>query len=464
MSPEEPTAQPLTHDAGAIARVLALTALNNMGASVALVARNLLDSYYAARISIEALAALTMTVPIAALMIGLSQGISITAGNAVALGRCDTSGIGTASHRVPSAVAAALSCGALVAGGLFVLAEICLLMVDDGALRRAAALTRWLGAGAPLLFLFGTLTSILRALDHAGASARATMIGLGSGAMLTPLLMFGAGASDAMIAAGDPMVAIAIGLALGYGVANMIALSTLRRLGVPTNPLRGFNGPDLRRLVVASLPIMANNFVALGAVFAIVGLAAAAGTLDAAAYGVVFRVEQFGLIVTSAVVLAMVPLAAQAIGSGDQDGLRRTVSAALGVVFAVGISIGAVMIVGAEAIVAQFALAPEGEALAVSWLRIAGVALAFQGLILACTALLQIKRPGLALRITALRLYGVTLPALLLVGMYRDGQLYPTISATQILGGIVALFFLWRWHAGATAPSTATATTRSLEE
>jgi Na+-driven multidrug efflux pump len=168
-------------DVGTIARALTLTALSNMGASLALVVRNLLDSYYAARVSTESLAALTMTVPVTALMIGLSQGISISSGNAVAMAQRDSNGIGAASQRVPATIAVALLCGTAVACVLFMLAQCGLLLIDNNAIRRATALTRWLAIGAPLLFLFGTLMSVLRALDLAAISARATMTGLGVG-------------------------------------------------------------------------------------------------------------------------------------------------------------------------------------------------------------------------------------------------------------------------------------------
>jgi Na+-driven multidrug efflux pump len=265
-----------------------------------------------------------------------------------------------------------------------------------------------------------------------------------------------------MTANGDPLIAIAIGLAVGYAVASAIALRSLHRLGVATNPWQGLNRSELYQMVRAGLPVMANNLVALGAMFAVVGLAASAGTLDAAAYGVVFRVEQFGLIAINAVVLAMVPFAARAIGDTDPSRLRSTVKTALGVLLILGILIGICIIVGARIIVAPFALPPEGTALAVSWLKIAGAALAFQGVILLCTALLQIQHSWLALGITALRLYGLTLPAILLVGDYYDGLLYPTMSAVQILIGFVAIVFIWRWLTSWTLPPSAA--TSSIKE
>jgi len=448
-----------THPPGSAAapdpswRPLLLGTLSNLGASSVLVVRNLLDSYYAARISTDALAALTMTVPVTALMIGLSQGLSVCAGNAVAMRRRTAGSPGEAADSAPAAITAALLGGFALALALFALSMLARAWIEHPMLSRAASLVAWLGAGAPLLFLYGTLTSLLRGLQHAAASARATTIGLTSGAVLTPCLIF-AGDGLATTTGSDPLVAIAIGLAAGYGLACALAAWELRRLGVSTTPC--LDSSPVLRLLRSSVPVTVNNLVALGAIFAIVGFAGAAGTLDAAAFGVVFRIEQFCLVALNAVVLAMVPLAASAIGAGDAHRFRRTVHQGL-IALGIGGAVLAVALIAlAPTLAEHFELPAQARQLASFWLRAAAVALVLQAVTICATAVLQIRRPALALRFTAARLYVITLPALAIVGAHREGLLYPTISAVQIVVGLAAICALPWWLAAAVgAPSRA---------
>lgn len=77
---------------------------------------------------------------------------------------------------------------------------------------RAIMLCNGIIAGAPLLFVYGTLTSALRALGQAGSAARATVIGLGVGAICTATLM----SATPFTLFAEPLLGIAIGLAVGY--------------------------------------------------------------------------------------------------------------------------------------------------------------------------------------------------------------------------------------------------------
>lgn len=441
-------------------RLLRTAALSNLGAMGALTARNLLDTIYAARVSAEALAALTVTVPLTALLIGLSQGISVSTGNSLALsGNVDRDDRGVAL--VPAALQAALMGGALVVLFLYPLAMIVQGSSTNPTVARASSLGGWIILTAPLLFLFGTLTSLLRALGHASAAARATVVGIGVGAAVTPLLLLAAWASGEAAADCDPLIAMPIGLATGYATSCILLIMTLRRMQVRCNPFCRFDPVAGLRILRAALPVVGNSLAGLLAMFIIVAVFAEAGVVHASAYGVVFRLEQIGLVALNAVVLAMVPMVARALGQGDRTTIALTIRVGIRTIFVMGAGIGLAFAAGSGLIITWFQLPDAAATLAWNWLIFSGLAMAFQGVVLAGTSLLQIRRPTLSFVLSVLRLYGLVLPALLVASAGCDAWLYQAISGAQILAGICAFFLLHYWcRRNSASPGSSTSMAR----
>ena len=427
---------------GSTARSLINSAIANTGASVVLVLRNMLDSYYAAHVSLEALAALSVTVPVSLLLIGLSMGVSVVTGHEVAL-----------RHRAGSTRESGLILHALIAALGWALITILLLgfsfpLAIEGYVAspilasRATTLFYGLLAGTPLLYLYGTLTAALRALDRADLAARATVIGLGIGALLTGWLM----SAHTPLTLAEPLLGIAIGLASGYGLAALIALSALRRHGHLPGLSADRNNlyADVRLIVRRAIPVMTTNLVSMLAMFIVTGVASNAGTSVVAAFGAVFRIEQFGMIALNSIVLAIVPMAARSLRDNDRKTLREVMYTGFGLIFVVSSLIGVGLCLASGAIARLFELPEDSANLLELWLRFVSVALFFQGVTLAITGVVQIRRARLALIINLVRLYGVMLPLLWFFSQRSVAAIYPSMSCTHILAGLVLLTLLWR--------------------
>jgi len=442
-----------------LARTLLAGALANSGAAAVLVLRNLLDGYYAAQLSAEAMAALTLTVPVSLLLIGLSQGISVVTANRIAVGsknpRHDDAAL------ISHASLAALLYGTVSAVLLWMLFPLLISAygTDLRLVPRATAVGGGILASAPLLFLFGTLTATLRGLGSAAGAARATVVGLGLGAAASALFMLGAVPWFSQ----EPLLGIPAGLALGYGAAISIAACELRELR-RQNVCRGQFALQQGACVTAgiaraAMPIVANNLVGLAAMFVVFGMAARAGVETTAAFGTVYRIEQFGMIALNGIVLAIAPLAAR--HWNERDKLRELVATGLALQLALCVVLGGALALGAGPISRVFDLPAPASALVVTWLGYLSVSLFFQGVTLTCTVLLQIRRPANALLLTGLRLYGCLLPLLWLITPHAPAAVYPLMCCVQVVSGGAWLAFLWRTRqagSGARAPADVTAT------
>lgn len=456
----------MSPERSAIVRGLGVAAAANVGAAAILILRNLLDSYFAAAVSVQALAALTATVPVTLLLIGLSQGISVVAGHAVVLRRKQGADGTPAASLVAPLVAhvhlLAAGCGVAVALVLELLCSVGVphYVADPQLAARTVVLLRAILVSGPLLFLYGAATAVLRASDMAPAAARAVAVGLGSGAVLTALLMAAPVRLHVAPLAAEPLLGIAVGLACGYALAAALALRALARAGLLARPAPWPAArADMAAMLRRAAPAMATNTVALAAMFVVTAAAARAGPEAMAAFGAVFRIEQFGMIVLNGIVLALVPLAARQMRDGRPDTLFLVVTSGLGMIGLAGLAIGALLLLAAPWVALVLHLGGSAAELLASWLRFAGLALVFQGITQGIVGLVQVRSARLALLITMVRLYGVMLPLLWWLSHSAPQALYLAMSATHVAGGCVLLAVLWYRHrqgavAAAAAPST----------
>ncbi|MEU5878730.1 MATE family efflux transporter [Spirillospora sp. NPDC047279] len=429
-----PTA-PLTE--APVTRSIAGAGLLNLLASIVLVGRNLLDGYYAARVSTDALASFTLVFPIIFLLIGLSQGVSVAVGNTLA--RRTGAGTAPSGSYVRHAALAALAAGGALAILLSVVAPAAmgLYEAEPDILDRSVTLARWLIAGMPVLFLYGTTTALLRALGDAAGATRAATAGLLAGVAVTPLLVFAVPPFPS-----DPLVGIAIGQLLGYACTTCLVALRLWRRGLLTGRTdRAALPSDLAAFARLGGPVALTNLVSLGAMFMVTGTMADAGRATTAAYGLVSRIDQFSLIIVNSVILALVPFVGQNSGAGRRDRVRQGILSALGLMLGCWALLGTALTIAAPWITALFGL-PDGTATqATGWLRLSALAFFFQGVVITGVALLQVLgRPRVALAAIAAHLYGLQLPLLLILARGGDpARLYWAVAGSQIVTGSVFL-------------------------
>ncbi|UED87528.1 MATE family efflux transporter [Streptomyces profundus] len=441
------TLRPASLTEAPVLRSIAGAGLANLLASVVLVGRNLLDGYYAARVSTDALASFTLVIPVILLLIGLSQGVSVAAGNVLST----RTGAGTppSASFVRHAALVALGAGCAIAALLAVVAPAAmgLYQATPDVLDRAVTLALWIVAGVPVLFLYGVSTALLRALGDAAGAAKAATTGLLGGVAATPLLVFALPPFPS-----DPLIGIALGLQLGYATTTVLVALRLRRHGLLGGRVeRAALRRDLADFARLGVPVTLTNLVTLGAAFVVTGVMANAGKETTAAYGVVSRVDQFALIVVNSVILALVPFVGQNFGAGLRDRVRAGVMSALALMLGCWALLGTVLALAAPRVAELFDLPADAAQIATGWLRLSALAFFFQGVAMTTIALLQVLgRPRLALACNAVQLYALLLPWLLFLARDDDpAVLYRAIAGSQVVTGTVFLlagcWLVHRW-------------------
>ncbi|MFI9627973.1 MATE family efflux transporter [Streptomyces sp. NPDC052042] len=415
-----------------VMRSIAGAGLANLLTSVILVARNLLDGYYAARVSTDALASFALVIPVIMLLIGLSHGVSVAAGNVLTT----RSGKGTPPTPafVCHAVVTALGTGLVLAALLGAAAPVAIDLYGAAPEIREHALTlaMWLIMGMPVLFLYGVLTALLRALGDAAGAARAATAGLLIGVAVTPLLVFLVPPfPDA------PLVGIALGLQVGYALTSVLVAVRLKRHGLlGGRPDKATFRSDLTEFARRGLPVAMTNLVTLGAAFGVTGVMAQAGREATAAFGVVSRLDLFPLTVVNAIVLAVVPFVGHNFGAGNKDRVRRGITAALTLMLCSWAVLGTILAVAAPTVARLFGLTGGTAAMATDWLRLSALAFFFQGVTMTSIALLQVmERPRTALLANIAYLYALQLPWLVFLADGGTEGLYRAVAGSQIVAG-----------------------------
>lgn len=424
---------------GPVLRPIAVMSLTNLPAMAILLCRNLLDAFYASRVSVGSLEAFTLVIPITLLLVGLSQGISIAAGTVLST-RLGT-GVQITRQFILHALIAALLGGALLSAILLALlpAGFSLYHVNVEVLDNAREMATWQIAAMPVLFLYGVLTALLRAMGDTYACARAATAGLLTGVTTTPLLVF-----IVLKYSTNPVLGISIGLQVGYACTAIIVLVRLRSRGLlGGGPDKSALANDLRSFAKIGTPVILTNLTTLAAVFVITGVIAGSGADAVAAFGVVSRLDQFALTIVNAIILSLLPFVSQNAAAANWWRVRRGVVSAVELMAGCWLVVGLGMALGAPWIIALFNLPVDSRELAIQWLRLTAFAFLFEGLIVTAIDLYQVvHRPRTALIGNLIYLYALQLPALLWAAARHDtAALYLAITGAQVAAGVALLIF-----------------------
>ena len=358
---------------------------------------NVVDTFWAGRLSTDALAALSLSFPVFFVLIAMGSGFSTGA----------TALIGSALGRGDRREAAATAAQGLVLGILLTV------FVTTVGYLSAPSLFRLLGAtgeyldiclaymnvilaGSGFVLTFYMLNGILNAQGDT-RSFRDYLIGAtAANVVLDPWFMFGG--------LGVPAMGVR-GIALATIVCQAGGLVFLGRRAWRTGLIWRSSGarwrPDpgvLRAIAGQGVPSSLNMMsVAIG-IFIITWFLSRFGQETVAAYGVATRIEQIALLPTIGLNMATLSLVAQAGGAGRFDRVRSIVRTALGYGAIVMVFGSALIWFGARPLMGVFTDDPAVVDIGAPYLRIAAfIEYAYVLLFVNTSALQGLRKPAFAL-------------------------------------------------------------------
>lgn len=308
-----------------IAPTLLWLAAPNVLVMLAQAGSGLIETYFVGKLGTDALAGMALVFPVVMLMQMTSAG-AMGGGIASAIARAlGARRRGDADALVLHALAIAgvfslLFTVAVVGGGRWLYTRM---GGTGGALEAALVYSDWVFAGAVLVWLFNTLSAVIRGTGNMAVPAWVTVAGTLALVPLSPLLIFGWGPVPGLGIAGGAVALLAfyLGGSLVLG-AYLWSPRSLLRPSLAHIRFRWALFADILRVgLVGTVSTVATN-LAIGVTTALVG---GFGTAAIAGYGTASRLEYllvplvFGL---GAPLLAMV---GTCIGAGQRDrALRAT--------------------------------------------------------------------------------------------------------------------------------------------
>ncbi|PJG59160.1 MATE family efflux transporter [Aeromonas cavernicola] len=409
---------------------------------VAILAFNLVDTFFIGMLGTNALAAISFTFPVTfvvtSLAMGLGAGLSAVIGHALGQGKHQE-----AAHLATDSLFLAVLLVALLAGaGAFTITP----------------LFSWLGASHELIalihdyMLIWYLTVPMLVLPMVGnAAIRATgdtktpslvmaVAGLING-ILDPLLIFGLGPFPEW---GIRGAAVATGLS--WLMAMLVSLYILRhrerlllwRLSARESLLRHW-----RALLSVAIPASCTNMLIPLANTVLMTIFARLGTEAVAAYGAASRVEAFLLIVMMALASVLAPFISQNCGAGNPVRAKEALQRSMRFALLFQLAIYGLTWLLAPLIAKLFSDDPQVIRLITLYLHLVPIGYGFQGMVmLLASALNGVRASSISFLFNGLRLFGFLLPGAWLGARLGGEQgVYLGILLANLAAGTLAWWY-----------------------
>ncbi|MFO7849337.1 MAG: MATE family efflux transporter [Spirochaetia bacterium] len=292
---------------------------------------NVVDTYFAGRLSTDALAALSLSFPLFMLVLAVGVGIGSGTGALVA------NSLGSGDHRRAAlyqaqALSSAAAAAIIAVVPLFVALEPILRLFDaEGAvLEGALGYMRVIYGGGIFIVLVHTLNAGLQARGKTGVFRNFLILGFLLNIGLDPLFMFGLKAGAGGGTTLFPRLEEA-GVALATVLVHVIGLGWVARALVRNGGLAGCRAADfiprrsyVREIAGQSIPAGLNFLtIALGA-FVINYFVSRFGRDAVAAYGTALRIEQIALLPILGLNIALASMVGQNNGAGRIDRVKSS--------------------------------------------------------------------------------------------------------------------------------------------
>ena len=307
-----------------IAATLLRMAAPNVLVLAAQAAAGLIETYFIGKLGTDALAGVALVFPVFMLMQMMSAG-AMGGGIASSIARALGGARGADANALAlHALAIALGFGvaftiAVLGGGRGLYSAM---GGSGGALDAALVYSNWIFAGAVLVWLFNSLSAVIRGTGNMAFPALVTCAGVAVLVPLSPALIFGWGPFPALGIAGG-----ALALLVFYGVGSAALAAYLwsgKGVVRPSLGGRRFHWPlfrDILRvgLVAALVTVATNLTIMIGT-----GLVGQFGPAAIAGYGTGARLEYLLVPLVFGLGAPLVAMVGTAIGAGQRDRALRT--------------------------------------------------------------------------------------------------------------------------------------------
>ncbi len=406
---------------------------------------NLVDTWFAGRISAEAIAAIAKSFPIYFTIIAI--GVGLTAGTNTLIGN----NIGAKNKRKASLFVAQSIIFAIF---LSVLVTFFGLNVSDfllslmGSDQEGIILTRkYLDVifyGTIIVLIQISLNGTLNAQGDTKSYRNVLIFSFFLNIILNPLFIFGYGFVPAFGIAG---LAIATVVAQFIGLlylAYKVYCCELKQYLKPECFIPKFN--LLRELLYQTIPVMFSMLLIGVGIFNILYFIGKFGDLATAGYGAALRIEQVFLLPVIGLNTAVLSIGGQNFGAKNFDRLRELYKKALFFGSSFMICAGIIIFFGAEFLVSLFTDNSEAIKHGAIYLKVAALIGPIYPVFFITTAVFQaVKKPLYSLYLSILRLTALPFLSLWYVinikgGDYQD--IFYTILVTNWFMGIAVLMFI----------------------
>ena len=406
---------------------------------------NLVDTWFAGRISAEAIAAIAKSFPIYFTIIAI--GVGLTAGTNTLIGN----NIGSKDKRKASLFVAQSIIFAIF---LSILVTLFGLNVSDfllslmGSDQEGIILTRkYLDVifyGTIIVLIQISLNGTLNAQGDTKSYRNVLIFSFFLNIILNPLFIFGYGFVPAFGIAG---LAIATVVAQFIGLlylAYKVYCCELKQYLKPECFIPKFN--LLGELLYQTIPVMFSMLLIGVGIFNILYFIGKFGDLATAGYGAALRIEQVFLLPVIGLNTAVLSIGGQNFGAKNFDRLRELYKKALFFGSSFMISAGIIIFLGAEFLVSLFTDNSEAIKHGTIYLQVAALIGPIYPVFFITTAVFQaVKKPLYSLYLSILRLTALPFLSLWYVinikgGDYED--IFYTILVTNWFMGIAVLMFI----------------------
>ena len=289
---------------------------------------NIVDSYFVAKISGEAMTALSLVFPLQNLIcaVGVGFGIGINAAAAFYLGAGDV-------RKADDVVTQGVILNTLHG---IILTFACILSIpmflrsfteDVQVLRDGSAYSVIVFLFATVQTLGGSFEKIFQAAGRMKASMSCMLAGCILNIVLDPLLIFGAGPIPGM---GVCAAAIATGLGQTASLAAYLILLLIRPLPVKIRLRKGLStDKSYRRIYAVGIPAILNMALPSLLIAMLNGILAQISQVYVLILGIYYKLQTFIYLTANGIVQGIRPLVGFSYGAGRPDRIKKIVKSAL---------------------------------------------------------------------------------------------------------------------------------------
>ena len=411
----------------------------------AIMSIGLVDAYFIGQLGSDALAAIAFIFPISVALSSIGVGVMVGINSVVAraLGEGDAM---RAARRANFGIIFALMTGVVIGLSLYAALDplFKLMNAPDHLLALIRAYMEPFALGFPLILVIMGFNGVLRGQGEARKTSMVSISYAAANWVLDPILITGALGFEGYGIAGAAYATI-----IGYAIGAVVAALLARRADLPLDPslMKDSHVLDSAGAImrVAGPAAFSNSINPIGLAI-LTALIALQGDAAVAGFGAAGRLQSFATVPLLALSGSIGAIVGQNWGAKAYDRARQAALYAFGFCIIWGLGIAAAMVAGGQWFAVMFTDDPAVVAQFSLYLHIAAWGYAGFGVLIIANGILNaVDKAPYALWQSALRVFGVMLPAAwILVDSWGSAAIYSAELAANLFGGLSgAVLIYW---------------------